>query len=86
MNYSRIDNFLKSQDNKLNAVAKNFKKLITSIKIWENKENIGHLITRTIIKKKRECINTYSDLRCISIVPSLILVPQRKKKGKRKIY
>ena len=64
---------IKSQDNKLITVAKNFKKLITFIKVGENKEIFGHLITRTILKKKMEYINTYSDLRCISIVPSLIM-------------
>ena len=65
---------IKSKDNKLITIAKNFRYLISIIKLAENKEIFGHLITKTILKKKREYINTYSDLRCISIVPSLIMV------------
>ncbi len=65
---------LKTQDNKLIIVTKNFKRLILFIKIAENKEIIGHLTTKTIQKKKREDVCSYSDLRCLSIVPSLLMV------------
>ena len=42
---------MKSQDNKLITVTINFKQLISYIKIAENKEIIGHLISKTILKK-----------------------------------
>ena len=45
---------LKTQDNKLITVAKNFKRLISYIKIAENKEIIGHLTTKTILKRKEK--------------------------------
>ena len=60
---------LKTQDNKLITVTKNFKRLISYIKIAENNEIIGHPTTKTILKKKREDVGSYSDLRCLSIVP-----------------
>ena len=65
---------LKTQDNKLITVAKNFKRLISYIKIAENKEIIGHLTTKIILKKKREDVCSYSDLRCLSTVPALLMV------------
>ena len=37
---------LKTQDNKLITVANNFKRLISYIKIAEDKEIIGHLTTK----------------------------------------
>ena len=65
---------LKTQDNKLISITKNFRRLISCIKISQNKEIIGHLTTKTIQKKKREDVCSYSDLRCLSIVPSLLMV------------
>ena len=69
-----IKKSLKTQDNKLIRVTKIFKRLISFIIIEENKEIIGHLTTKTILKKKREDVYRYSYLRCLSIVPALLMV------------
>ena len=45
---------LKTQNNKFIIVAKNLKRLISYIKIAENKEIIGHLTTKITLQKKRE--------------------------------
>ena len=54
--------------------ASNFKKLLEKIKISQNSNIIIHTISRVILKKKKENIENWEDLRSLSIMPAMIMV------------
>ena len=55
-------------------IANNFLKLLEKLKISQNSNIIIHTTSRIILKKKKENIENWTDLRSLNIMPAAIMV------------
>ena len=69
-----IMKIINNNSKKLIDTANNFLKLLYKIELSQGSKFIIHTTSRIILKKKKQNIETWSDLRSISIMPAMIMV------------
>ena len=66
-----------SKDNGYTSLL-NYKFLVSKLYPLQNEELIFHTISKVILKKKKDLVKSYNDLRGIAIMPALIMVLEKK--------
>ena len=69
-----IMKMIKNKAKDLIDAARNFLQLLEKIKNSQNSHIVIHTTSRTILKKKKENVETWADLRSLSIMPAIIMV------------
>ena len=69
-----IMNMINNKTKNLVKIANNFLKLLEKLKISQNSNIIIHITSRIILKKKKENIENWTDIRSLNIMPTAIMI------------